>query len=717
MGFHVGDITWTRFLCGWLIPTGTIICAIILPLYLCPHIVGHVYSAEFIAALIISLVSIVLFNTKFKDWFIRHEDGIGWCVQCCMSFAMPPALIASIGILDYSKDIGGYVNFNMSYIIAGAIIYYALRLQSHFFAKEHRHRYILPIGIILATLVIYIFDEQSIWILVVGLCLMIVNILLNGKACSWCKDTPEIDVDDYNNTLLKRTYCNKIQAAINDLEEFIDSNSQLNSELSCIKLPQPKLDSNKQPYIDFIESLGRLPKDSSRFASLEQLILSVSPSFSIDNWLQHIDTTGLTTKDVTINGIKILNDSKDVVNDLIHEHSAETLMSLTDHVMHRLYETCHSTLFRKGLQEHMEHSIKDGIVYVSQKIGKDSALGIFDHIRENIPAEDMDNFIASIDALKDSAKNYAESLMPTSDDVDISIDMDSHFPFITSVLEGVRLLDKSRQGDVDMASAFTKSATKVGGRAGGAFVGGVIGSFLFPGVGSIVGSMIGSWLGGNIAREINMQKFNELKEAFEIAQKELEHKSEEATLTITNKQKDAANNLNVISSKVNNDFSEVSQNSPLKEFDIQSLKYSLSIVVRSYLLYLLIHESDKSIRIQLASDIPSVKDCKEDPNCLYKMIESKSMRDVDAYLTLSNLINCITTEIRFRHSQLLVIQTLWINHVRVKYIECMNSLLKKSEDIFEDVNETISLQRDIIEKQLDLCKSIAKKAENEAKTL
>jgi len=720
MGFHVGDITWKRFLCGWLIPTGVIICVIILPLYLKPSDVHSVYTWEVVVGLLTSIVIFLLLNTKFKGWFRNHEDGFGWCVQCCMSFAIPPALIISIGILDWSDDIGKNINFNMSYIMAGSILYYALRLQSQFFSKEHRHRYryryILPIGIVLATLVLYLFDEHSAGVLVVGGSLFFINILLNSKAWSREKDEHYDNVED-NYWLSMRASSISIKDALDELESYIASNNEINSEIANITLPKPNLGSSKQPYVDFIESLGSLPKDSSRFASLEQLLLSVSSTFSIDNWLQHVDISGLTTRDVTVNGIKILNDSKDIVHDLIHDHSAETLKTLTEHIFHRLSETCHSTIFRRGLQEHMEHSVKDGIVYVTQKIGKDSALGIFDYIKDNIPAEDIENFVSSIDALKHSAQSYAESLMPTLDDVDFSVDMDLHFPLITSVVEGARLLDKSQQGDIDMASAFTKSAAKIGGRASGAFVGGLIGSFIFPGMGSLVGSMIGSWCGGKVAHDINMQKFNELKEAFDLAQKELERKSEEATIIISNKQNEATNKLNNVSINVNSDFSVVSHNSPLAEFDIQTLRYGLSLVVRSYLLHMLINEPNNKIRVQLAADIPSIQDCINNPDCLYNMIESKSMRDIDSYLTISNLISCIIAEVRFRHSQLLIIQTLWLNHVRVKYIECMNSLLKQSECVVEDVNNTISTQKEIIERQVDLCKSLAKQAEDEAKTL
>lgn len=716
MGFHVGDITWKRFLCGWFIPTGIIICAIILPLYLNPSGANSIYTWEVVAGLLTILAAVLLVNTILKKWFRHHEDGFGWCVQCCMSFAIPPALIISIGVLDWSDGIGRNINFNMSYIIAGSILYYALRLQSHFFSKEHRHRYILPIGIILATLVVYLFDDHSLWVLVVGAGLLLLNIILNGRAWSWKRDIFYDNIED-ENANAKRVASISIRNALDDLESYVVSNNEINSEIAKITLPKPNLEGSKQPYVDFIESLGSLPKDSSRFASLEQLLLSVSPTVSIDNWLQHIDSSGFTIREVTVNGIKILNDSKDIVHDLIHNHSAETIKTLTEHIFHRLSETCHSTIFRRGLQEHMEHSVKDGIAYVTQKIGKDTALGIFDHIRDNIPAEDMENFVSSIDALKDSAQSYAESLMPTPDDVDFSVDMDSHFPLITSVLEGVRLLDKAQQEDIDMASAFTKSATKIGGRAGGAFVGGLIGSFILPGVGSLVGSMIGSWFGGKAAHEINMQKFNALKDEFELAQKELERKSEEATVIISNKQNDAAEKLNNVSMDVNSDFSVVSQNSPLAEFDIQTLRYGLSLVVRSYLMHMLLNESNSKIRIQLAADIPSIQDCLNNPDCLYNMIESKSMNDIDSYLTISKIVNCIVAEIRYRHSQLLIIQTLWLNHVRVKYIECMNSLLKQSEYVFEDVNNAISIQKEIIERQVDLCKSIAKQAEDEAKTL
>lgn len=182
---YLEKVTSRRVWYGGIIPTVIICMAILLPALFFPQLKGEVYSVIFCVFILLILVSFSLFSTisVLKKYSKEHGDSIGWCVRCCISYSIPISFIINIGVLDsilLSKlGLSKLMDFNMSYIVAGAIIYYALRLQAKFLSK---HKWILPMGIILATLIVFIFDENSVCSLLVGgLVLIVTLIVLYGR--------------------------------------------------------------------------------------------------------------------------------------------------------------------------------------------------------------------------------------------------------------------------------------------------------------------------------------------------------------------------------------------------------------------------------------------------------------------------------------------------------------------------------------------------------
>ena len=500
-------------------------------------------------------------------------------------------------------------------------------------------------------------------------------------------------------------------------------------ELS-IPVPQEPSETNKTPFVDYLKELSDMPKSHASLASLEQFALAIADKSGlydfgdkiIDN-LQGLAKDGL---DYVVDLKDILLGSKESFADYLSHHDQETTHTLLDNIKHCIYSDFHGAKFRFDLSHAHGEYDKLGTVlkHLASDTGKGSVETFFDSDKlDEINHNFVEHFSEHIDDIASS--------MPTDVDIDIwnpDFNCDAHFPLITTAIETFKLGSKYfSDDDINMESAFEKSATKIGMTAGGAYLGSALGTLVFPGVGTMIGAMIGGWLGKKGAHSINTAELKRLQDELSKQIQVIQDTAKLAQENIQRYQEETTANISTIAHRENESFQSIKDDDPFECYSEDTMLFATVIILRDYIAQLIsdLKNGDETQRKHaqvLEQYIPSNQQIKMYPKeslglllSSQKYIGNNMEEDYRCNSALMNEI-CLSSIVK-SIAVFKSLQAFWYNKIYTEYKSSIYKVMKESNGQIETYVENIDSEKKRIDDEVDKAEHIKKQVEDEAKTL
>lgn len=545
-----------------------------------------------------------------------------------------------------------------------------------------------------------------------------------------------------------------LQVTLENLRDTLADLREQELVVETMKIPIPPTTDKAEisPFVDYVKELSDVGKSHPSLASLEQLVLAVTHFPNLDGWMASLQSSIQATGTAMSAGAEHISTTVHNFGKFVSHPDTETWQKLSINVMHHLQDSGHSQMLKWKLSH--SHNLGQTLGTLGKEAGKDFGKGSY----ETFSSEDtMADLKDALHDFKDSLEHLGDHFVPSIDLSDMNIfdpdfDFTAHFPLISTLKEAYINLDRLGDGDVDMGASLLHSATKIGGRTGGASLGSMIGTIFCPGVGTLIGGLVGAFAGGWLAKKINAQKFEELKERFEQEKMRLEEMVASSTLRIELKQKDVGDEITRAAYHQQKEFEKVTSLSPLGNGDGCNSKRLMDLYLYAFgcVIYDLIWE--QAAKYSLKSPYPdrykynSLLSLLPDNNkeqytqfyssegmpkkyqrgsqeSLLSMIDgllflmkSKHLQAIQ-YVSVTEVvkmfIDIINNEILMLHTQHIG----WLNAVQQNYMKCNNALLRKSEDEFKSLQDTMDEEQTKIKAQADKCSEIAHQTEAEKNTL
>ena len=497
-----------------------------------------------------------------------------------------------------------------------------------------------------------------------------------------------------------------------------------------IPVPQEPSETNKTPFVDYLKELSDMPKSHASLASLEQFALAIVDKSGLydfgDKIIDNLQGLAKDGVDYVVDLKDILLGSKESFTDYLSHHDQETTYTLLDNIKHCIYSDFHGAKFRFDLSHAHGEYDKLGTVlkHLASDTGKGSVETFFDSDKlDEINHNFAEHFSEHIDDIASS--------MPTDVDIDIwnpDFNCDAHFPLITTAIETFKLGSKYfSDDDINMESAFEKSATKIGMTAGGAYLGSALGTLVFPGVGTMIGAMIGGWLGKKGAHSINTAELKRLQGELTNQIQVIQDTAKLAQENIQRYQEETTANISAIAHRANLAFQSIKEDDPFQSYSENTMLFATAIIFRDYIVQLIcdLKNGDDTQRKHaqiLEQYLPSNLQIQMYPQeslglllSSQKYISNNMEEDYRYNWSLMNEI-CLSSVVR-SIAVLKSLQVLWYNKIYTEYKGSIYKVMKESNGQIETYVENIDSEKKRIDDEVDKAEHIKKQVEDEAKTL
>lgn len=497
-----------------------------------------------------------------------------------------------------------------------------------------------------------------------------------------------------------------------------------------IPVPQEPSETNKTPFVDYLKELSDMPKSHASLASLEQFALAIADKSGLydfgDKIIDNLQGLAKDGVDYVVDLKDILLGSKESFADYLSHHDQETTYTLLDNIKHCIYSDFHGAKFRFDLSHAHGEYDKLGTVlkHLASDTGKGSVETFFDSDKlDEINHNFAEHFSEHIDDIASS--------MPTDVDIDIwnpDFNCDAHFPLITTAIETFKLGSKYfSDDDINMESAFGKSATKIGMTAGGAYLGSALGTLVFPGVGTMIGAMIGGWLGKKGAHSINTAELKRLQGELTNQIRVIQDTAKLAQENIQRYQEETTANISAIAHRANLAFQSIKEDDPFQSYSENTMLFATTIIFRDYIVQLIcdLKNGDDTQRKHaqiLEQYLPSNQQIQMYPQeslglllSSQKYISNNMEEDYMYNWSLMNEI-CLSSVVR-SIAVLKSLQVLWYNKIYTEYKGSIYKVMKESNGQIETYVENIDSEKKRIDDEVDKAEHIKKQVEDEAKTL
>lgn len=497
-----------------------------------------------------------------------------------------------------------------------------------------------------------------------------------------------------------------------------------------IPVPQEPSETNKTPFVDYLKELSDMPKSHASLASLEQFALAIADKSGLydfgDKIIDNLQGLAKDGVDYVVDLKDILLGSKESFADYLSHHDQETTYTLLDNIKHCIYSDFHGAKFRFDLSHAHGEYDKLGTVlkHLASDTGKGSVETFFDSDKlDEINHNFAEHFSEHIDDIASS--------MPTDVDIDIwnpDFNCDAHFPLITTAIETFKLGSKYfSDDDINMESAFGKSATKIGMTAGGAYLGSALGTLVFPGVGTMIGTMIGGWLGKKGAHSINTAELKRLQGELTNQIRVIQDTAKLAQENIQRYQEETTANISAIAHRANLAFQSIKEDDPFQSYSENTMLFATAIIFRDYIVQLIcdLKNGDDTQRKHaqiLEQYLPSNQQIQMYPQeslglllSSQKYISNNMEEDYRYNWSLMNEI-CLSSVVR-SIAVLKSLQVLWYNKIYTEYKGSIYKVMKESNGQIETYVENIDSEKKRIDDEVDKAEHIKKQVEDEAKTL
>lgn len=520
--------------------------------------------------------------------------------------------------------------------------------------------------------------------------------------------------------------------ATQSYSEIISLHHMQMEELQGLNIPVPKEPSgtNKTPFIDYLKKLSDIPKSHASLASLEQFALATADKSGLydfgDKTIDNLQDLAKDGVDYVVDLKDVLLSSKESFTDYLSHHDYETTHTLLENIKHCIYSDFYGPKIRFDFSHaHGEYG-KLGTVlkHLASDTGKGSVETFFDSDKlDGINQNFVEHFSEHIDDIASS--------MPTDVDIDIwnaDFDCNAHFPLITTTIETFKLGSKYfSDDDINMGSAFEKSATKIGMTAGGAYLGSALGTLVFPGVGTMIGAMIGGWLGKKGAHSINTAELKRLQDELSKQIQIIQDTAKLAQENIQRYQEETTIKISTIAHRENEAFQCIKNDDPFQSYSEETMPFATAIILRDYIEQLIgdLKNGNKTQRKHaqvLEQYLPSNQQIKMYPKeSLGLLLSSQkyiSNNMEEDYRYNSSLMNeiCLSSVVK-SIAVLKSLQALWYNKIYTEYKDSIYKVMKKSNDQIETYVENIDSEKKRIDNEVDKAEHIKKQVEDEAKTL
>lgn len=497
-----------------------------------------------------------------------------------------------------------------------------------------------------------------------------------------------------------------------------------------IPVPQEPSETNKTPFVDYLKDLSDMPKSHASLASLEQFALAIADKSGLydfgDKIIDNLQGLAKDGVDYVVDLKDILLGSKESFADYLSHHDQETTYTLLDNIKHCIYSDFHGAKIKFDLSHAHGEYDKLGTVlkHLASDTGKGSVETFFDSDKlDEINHNFAEHFSEHIDDIASS--------MPTDVDIDIwnpDFNCDAHFPLITTAIETFKLGSKYfSDDDINMESAFEKSATKIGMTAGGAYLGSALGTLVFPGVGTMIGAMIGGWLGKKGAHSINTAELKRLQGELTNQIQVIQDTAKLAQENIQRYQEETTANISAIAHRANFAFQSIKEDDPFQSYSENTMLFATAIIFRDYIVQLIcdLKNGDDTQRKHaqiLEQYLPSNQQIQMFPQeslglllSSQKYISNNMEEDYRYNWSLMNEI-CLSSVVR-SIAVLKSLQVLWYNKIYTEYKGSIYKVMKESNGQIETYVENIDSEKKRIDDEVDKAEHIKKQVEDEAKTL
>lgn len=497
-----------------------------------------------------------------------------------------------------------------------------------------------------------------------------------------------------------------------------------------IPVPQEPSETNKTPFVDYLKELSDMPKSHASLASLEQFALAIADKSGLydfgDKIIDNLQGLAKDGVDYVADLKDILLGSKESFADYLSHHDQETTYTLLDNIKHCIYSDFHGAKIKFDLSHAHGEYDKLGTVlkHLASDTGKGSVETFFDSDKlDEINHDFAEHFSEHIDDIASS--------MPTDVDIDIwnpDFNCDAHFPLITTAIETFKLGSKYfSDDDIDMESAFEKSATKIGMTASGAYLGSALGTLVFPGVGTMIGAMIGGWLGKKGAHSINTAELKRLQGELTNQIQVIQDTAKLAQENIQRYQEETTANISAIAHRANFAFQSIKEDDPFQSYSENTMLFATAIIFRDYIVQLIcdLKNGDDTQRKHaqiLEQYLPSNQQIQMFPQeslglllSSQKYISNNMEEDYRYNWSLMNEI-CLSSVVR-SIAVLKSLQVLWYNKIYTEYKGSIYKVMKESNGQIETYVENIDSEKKRIDDEVDKAEHIKKQVEDEAKTL
>lgn len=525
---------------------------------------------------------------------------------------------------------------------------------------------------------------------------------------------------------------NCIFEATKSYSEIVSQHHIQMEELQGLNIPVPQepSETNKTPFVDYLKELSDMPKSHASLASLEQFALAIADKSGLydfgDKIIDNLQGLAKDGVDYVVDLKDVLLSSKESFADYLSHHDHETTHTLLDNIKHCIYSDFHGAKIRFDLSHAHGEYDKLGTVlkHLASDTGKGSVETFFDSDKlDEINHNFAEQFSEHIDDIASS--------MPTDVDIDVwnpDFNCDAHFPLITTAIETFKLGSKYfSDDDINMRSAFEKSATKIGMTAGGAYLGSALGTLVFPGVGTMIGAMIGGWLGKKGAHSINTAELKRLQDELAKQVQVIQDTAKLAQENILRYQEETTANISAIANRENQAFQSIKDDDPFQSYSENTMLFATALIYRDYIVQLICDlnnddDTQKKHAQILEQYLPSSQQIKLYPRESLGLLLSSQKYIVnnmeEDYRYNSSLMNeiCLSSVVK-SIAVLKSLQALWYNKIYTEYKDSIYKVMKESNGQIEAYVDNIDAEKKRIDDEVDKASHIKKQVEDEAKTL
>ena len=533
-------------------------------------------------------------------------------------------------------------------------------------------------------------------------------------------------------------------AVIRELDQLLDDNRKANEKISKLVIPVPEnLESgNMTPFVDYIKELSELPNAFSKISDeptrksetlttpMEQFMYSMCQATHFDNFSPNlISAMGKLADAKSIIAENFRDDMVRYGHDMNHffHHigDADSWIRIFNGTANQLEHSANSSFtIARGL---MKRTAKESGKFAAQTAGMDGIKGFFSAFIDDETLQHIHNIE---DLAISAAKEFAEGLVPTID-LDIwhpDFDLGGHFPLVKVGVEGLNLIKKGEQGDVNMMKALQNSATRVGGAWGGATLGLAIGTLICPGVGTVLGPMIGGWLGNLSANAVIVEAVKEKQERLKRWIDELHDLGKQAQTNIENCQNDTAKEIMEVSTEQANNFREIKESDPVNEDEAYSIFMSVGIILKDYIKSFIeeLKTSDTDSyykeKSKLESFLPTTNQLKLYPEDSVQLLLS-AQTYIQEHFTENQYYNyglSINTTMESATSSLILmkyLEVIWLTEIYNAYSNGVNELLTVANKKFGELQNVCITEKTKVENKRRDCENLARNIEESVKAI